>query len=114
MTVIVCTIVDLAVLLCFSVRFRPPVPADAVHTELRSSYINLDVLYSKGIVNSSHHAPIVNHAFSFAQVSLTDPDKVLPTYHTGFFERRFGPVPLVERRLLVTPQASFHSNQIRP
>ncbi|KAF8549285.1 hypothetical protein OG21DRAFT_612143 [Imleria badia] len=102
----VCTVVDLLVLLCFSVQFRPFVPPDAVHAELHSSYINLDVLYSKGTINSSHHAPIVNHAFSFVQVSLTDPDKVLPTYHTAFSEQQFGPVPLVERRLLVTPQIS--------
>jgi hypothetical protein len=98
--------VDLLVLLYLSIRLLPSVPPDAVHTELRTSYINLDVLYSKGIVNSSYHAPIVNHAFSFVQVSLKDPKKVLPTYHTRFFERRFGPVPLLESRFLVTPGIS--------
>ena len=99
---------DLLVLLYLSIRLLPSVPPDAVHTELRTSYINLDVLYSKGIVNSSYHAPIVNHAFSFVQVSLKDPKKVLPTYHTRFFERRFGPVPLLESRFLVTPEVCFH------
>jgi len=107
-TVIVCTVVDLLVLLYFSVQFHSSVPPGSGHMELRSSYINLDVLYSKGNINSSQHGPIVNHPLSVVQVSLTEPRKVLPTYHAGFSMQKFGPIPLVERRLLVTPQVSFN------
>jgi len=106
-TVVICTIVDLLVLLFFTVRSLPPGVLSGVKpTEFRSSYINLDILYSKGNISSSQHGPIVNHALSFVQVSLTEPEKIIPTYHTGSSMEKFGFVPFIERRLLVTPEIS--------
>lgn len=104
-----CTIVDVLLVLSLGIQYyksRAISPDDDwENLELRSSYVNLDQLYSQSNFKSSKHAPIINHARAFVQISSTEPDKVFPPYR-NLIQLDDGFVPPNERRLLMTPQTS--------
>ncbi|KAH7918120.1 hypothetical protein BV22DRAFT_1025126 [Leucogyrophana mollusca] len=102
-----CTVLDLVLVLCVGIQYarstiwsKPDEPL-----QIRSSYVNLDVLYANTNISASRHGPIMSHARAFAQVSSAEPDRVYPSY-SGREIRKEGILPLYERRLLVTPEIS--------
>lgn len=111
-----CTVVDVLLVLSLGIRYY-----STSHTassddywdnlEMRSSYVNLDQLYSKPTMKSSKHGPIINHARAFVQISSTEPDRVFPPYRK-LIQLDDGFVPPNERRLLMTPQVSRRNSRI--
>ncbi|KAJ6577327.1 hypothetical protein B0H19DRAFT_932476 [Mycena capillaripes] len=103
--IVLCTVVDMLLLLYLGVRHvanQRPGHDEQEDLEIRSPYVNLAELYSQTGMKSSKHSPIVNHARFFSQVSSTEPHKVFPPY--GLMRPiADGMVPEYQRRLLVTP-----------
>ncbi|KAH7912744.1 hypothetical protein BJ138DRAFT_1112041 [Hygrophoropsis aurantiaca] len=106
MIIAICTVFDLVLVSCVGVQYVRSTFWSQPHEplEMRSSYVNLDVLYSNPTVNkTSRHGPITSHARAFAQVSSAQPDRVYPSY-VGREIRKEGVLPLYERHLMVTPE----------
>jgi len=105
--IVLCTVIDMLLLLYLGVRhFANQRPGhdeqEDLEMEIRSPYVNLAELYSQTSMKSSKHDPIVNHARQFIQISSTEPHKVFPPY--GLMRPiADGMVPEYQRRLLVTP-----------
>ena len=74
--------------LCVFVLFDAVIYSYVAHTllrdevvpalEMKNPYIGLDEMYGYGIVNSSHHDPIVNKARRVAHVFSDDPHRSSP------------------------------------
>lgn len=80
-------------------------PEDA-QPELRSSYVNFDLLYGEGsTLRPAPHAPIVNHVLALAHVSRARAHAVV-TRNPGGGMTINGYVPLDARRLWVTDDVS--------
>ncbi|KAG0700584.1 hypothetical protein DFH29DRAFT_931317 [Suillus ampliporus] len=105
--IIVCTVLDFSMVVWDRfLRVGPHSASTSAKLELlpfQNPYLNLEVLYRNPDFKSSTHDPIINNAPVLAQVSNTEPQKVLPPFHryklVGQLEDT---APIYERRLIVT------------